>query len=147
MSFSHRDGYLTVTPIEGPNKGKPFRIKSGAKVAFDPGGKASYLKGFEQTPIAIVHGSAEPKLDVDVDSGREAWDVAQWVGGIGGNRFTVSHTFRRPGFRTRSFAFLGAELENGGGYDSDDSGVKSKLAIKLTDAHVDGVSVYARRYA
>jgi hypothetical protein len=152
MSFSHRDGYFTVTPLAGPNKGKPLRILAGTKVSMDPGGKAAYLKGFDQIPVAIVRQSAEPKLDVDLSSAAECWKVRLHVGGIGGWPFTVAHVFRRPGMTTQSFSYKACELENGGGYDSDDNGVSSKLSMKFTDCeHADGssapVSIYAKRAA
>ena len=148
MSFSHRDGYLTVSPIEGPNQGKARRVLSGTKISFDPGGKASYMKQFEQVPFAIVRGAAEPKLELDLDSAVEACALRAHVGQIGGYRFLVAIVWVRPGFPTKSFQFLFCELENGGGFESDESkGVSSKLSIKLLDAIDDGVSVYARRYA
>lgn len=148
MSFSHRDGaYFVITPLDGPNKGKGRRLLAVPKVSFDPGGKAAYLKGFEQTPVAIVRQAAEPKLDVDVSTATEAWAVSQYVGGIGGYPFTVSHVFRRPGVTTQAFRYLECELENGGGYESDENGVGSKLSIKLKDCEHNGKSIYAKRAA
>lgn len=145
MPFAHRDSYFTITPLTGPNAGKPYRLLAAPKVSFDPGGKAAYLKGFEEVPIAIVQQTAEPKLDVDCDSAPEAWAISDHVGGIGGEACTIAHVFRRPGQRTMAFRFLKCQLENGGGYDSDDNGVKSKLAFKLRDCHVNGKTIYSRR--
>lgn len=149
MAYSHRDGYLTITPTAGPNKGKPKRVKAGEKVAFDPGGKTTYMKQFEQTPLAIIRGAADPKLDIDLSDGSEAWALSQYVGGIGGYDFTVSFVLRRPGqLFAAAWSFENCQLESGGGFDSDDGkGVASKLALKLLDAKLNGVSIYNRRYA
>lgn len=145
-AFSHSDGYVTITPLEGPNRGVDLVLHSVEKASFDPGGKASYLKGLALTPVAIVHGSAEPKLSYDTSAAGAAWLVRQHVGGIGGYPFTLSHVFRRPGRRTVAWKFAFCELENGAGFESDDSkGVGSKLEMKCLDAEQDGVSVYRER--
>ena len=141
MSFSHSDGFLTITPIGGPNNGKTMRLRAVTKVSFDPGGKAAYLKGFAQVPFDIVRQAAEPKLDIDLDSALEANALIDRVGGIGGDWFVVSHVFKRGSARA-AWEFGPCQLENGGGFDSEDAGVKSKLSIKLLDAKRDGKSIY-----
>lgn len=145
-AWSHSDGYVTITPKEGPNRGVDLVLRAQSKASFDPGGKASYMKGLAVTPIAIVIGNAEPKLSYDVSSAAEAWRVRKHLGGIGVHTFTVSHVFRRPGRVSVAWKFIDCELENGAGFDSDESkGVDSKLEMKLLDAEQDGQSIYKQR--
>lgn len=147
MSFSHRDGRRVITPFLGPRAGQPLVLKSAMKVSFDPGGKTSYGKGIEQTPVFIIRGSAEPKLSIDFSSADEAWAAVQWVNGIGGSTFMFSDVYTRPAFATRSWLFIGCELTTGGGYDSDDAnGVAGKLEIALKNALLDGTTIYTPRF-
>jgi hypothetical protein len=146
MSFSHSDGVVIITPIDGDNEGKDLVLESAPKGEFDPGGKSSYGKGLSQTPIFIATGSAEPKLSMDLSSGNEGWKVVNHVGGIGnGSRCTISWVFRRDGVPTKRWKFVRAQLTNGGGFSSDEgSGVSGKLEWMLIDARLDGKSVYAK---
>lgn len=147
MSYSHRDGRRVITPFMGPHAGQPLVLKSVMKVSFDPGGKTSYGKGCEQTPVYIIRGSVEPKLTFELSSADEAWAAVQWLNGIGGSTFIASDVYQRPGFITRSWAFIGCELTTGGGYDSDDgSGVNGKLEIALKNALLDGKTIYTPRF-
>lgn len=145
--YSHKDGRLVLLPQIGAPTTKiaqPFLLKAGTKVTFDPGGKASYAKGFAGTPYAIVTGSAEPKLDIDVSDAKEVWDACAWCGGIGAGPITVSHVFSRIGLPTTVFLFIGGVWETGGGYSSDDAaGVADKISFKVLDVWRDGKSIYA----
>lgn len=145
-SYSHKDGILSITPMPGSpsiHLLQPFRILSCVKASFDPGGKASYGKQFAQTPYAILTGSAEPKLEIELSDATESWQARDWVGGLGAQPFSVSHVFRRLSLPAENFLFLGCCWENGGGYDSDDgSGVTGKISIKLKNCEHNGVSIY-----
>jgi hypothetical protein len=145
-SFSHKDGRLVMTPQPGaPTKRQlqPFVFKSVIKVSFDPGGKSSYGKGFDQVPYAILTGSAEPKLEIELSDAAEGWDARVWAGGVGAQPLLFSHVFARLGIPPQNFMFKGCSWENGGGYDSDDgAGVVTKISLKLLDAWHQGKSIY-----
>jgi len=143
MSFDHGDGRLVGTAYTGLHIGEPFSLLSVISVKFAPGGKSSYGKGFEQTPYAIITGSAEPKLTVELSDGTEGWDFCSWVGGIGAKPLSLSHVFTRLDIPSVNFLFTGASLTDGAGYDSDDSkGVVTTLEFMMKKVLRNGKSIY-----
>lgn len=142
--FSAKDGIVKVTVNEGPAKGQTFEIVSREKDSFDPGWKSTYGKGARGI-VYIAEGVSEPKLAFDCSSAMEiaAKVVAAAVYSAGGTAkkasCTISHVFRRSG-QTLAFRFTGCKLASGGGYDSDDSGVKGKMEwmMKKAEKSVNG---------
>ena len=145
-TFDHKDGRLIGTAQLGAPTShllQPFPLLSVISVKFDPGGKSSYGKQFSQTPYAILTGSAEPKLTVELSDASEGWAFCEWVGGIGAKPIVVSHVFTRIAVPSQNFLFLGCSLTNGAGYDSDDSkGVVCTLEFMLKDCWKNGKTIY-----
>lgn len=142
---SHADGIVKVTVKEGPLKGTTYEVTSHEKTAFDLGLKTSYGKG-AGVIVYIAEGTSEPKLSFDCSSAREVADkivsAVRISNGHGKARTatcTISHVFRRGG-KTLAYRFTGCKLSGGGGYDSDDSGVKGKMEfmMKRAELSIDG---------
>jgi hypothetical protein len=146
-SFDHKNGRLGFFPQVGAPTIRilqPFQFLSVLKVSFDPGGKGKYGNQFSQLPYAVLTGSAEPKLEIELSDASEAWDARIWAGGIGAKPLDFSHVFSRLGIGVpQNFLFTGACWVNGGGYDSDEgNGVTSKISVMCKDVLQNGVSIY-----
>ncbi len=150
-SYSWKDAYILFTraqPIstdagmDAIPAGASVKTGSCIKGTMDPGGKASYLKGNSITPVAIVIGSAEPKLDLEFSNAAEVANIVQAMGGVG-STCIVSIVFARTGMPVVGYLFKPCVIENGGGFDGDDSkGFSDKIALKFTQCIKDGVSIY-----
>jgi hypothetical protein len=144
-AYDARDAYNTISVESGPFAGKSMRVRSGSKLAIDPGAKASHQKAFGELPVFIARGTAEPKLTVDDLLERDSSAIRQFVGGIGGAPFTWTTVFSRPGFPNRTLTCRGCEVSGGLGIDLDENGAKGKLECLVMDVLEDGVSIYAKR--
>jgi hypothetical protein len=145
MSYSHIDGRVVGKPNQGANKKKPFEFESGTKVSFEPDAKFEAASGRRQRPVYLITKASKPKISIEFSSANE---YKRWwaflTGGAPPTRGasgTLSHVFTRPGVGTMSWAFFGCAFP-APGYDSSDSGVTHKVEIMLTDAHLDGVTVF-----
>lgn len=148
--FSLLDGVLTVTVINGPKKDRKVEIRSGEKVAFDPGLKATPGKGPGGT-VYVAQGAGEPKVSIDCSSAREVGaKVFRMIryqpraGRVRSAQVLITHVFRNE-IGSMSFKYMRCTMSAGGGYDADDSGVKGKLEFlpEQVDLSVDG-SAYER---
>lgn len=149
--FNFKDGIYTVqraqvipTPsgMSAVPSGPLKRIYSVTKIAFDPGGKATTIKGAYMTPIAIAIGAAEPKLDIEVSNAFELADARRAMGGVG-STIVVAVNFVRQGMTPIGYLFLPSTWENGGGFDGDDAnGFKDKLTVRPQDCFENGTSIY-----
>lgn len=152
-SYSWKDAFILFTkaqPIstnagmDAIPAGASVRTGSCIKGTMDPGGKAAYLKGNSITPVAIVIGSAEPKLDLEFSNAAEVATIVSTMGGVG-SVCIVSIVFARPGMPVVGYLFKPCVIENGGGFDGDDSkGFSDKIALKFTDCIKDGLTIYNR---
>lgn len=150
-AFSWKDAVIVFTRAQAITtpagaSAVPLGItkKTGScmKGTMDPGGKTAYLKGNANVPIAIVIGTAEPKLDLEFSNSAEVSDIMDAMGGVG-STVIVSIVFARVGMAPIGYLFLPAVIENGGGFDGDDSkGFSDKIAIKFTDCFKNGTSIY-----
>lgn len=149
--FSLKDGIYTVQRaqvISTPSgqsavpAGPIVRLFSVTKIAFDPGGKASFVKGAGIVPIAVAIGTAEPKLDIEVSNAFELAAARRAVGGVG-STMIVAVNFVRQGMTPVGYLFLPSTWENGGGFDGDDgAGFKDKLTVKPQNCFENGTSIY-----
>ncbi len=122
--------------------GAPTRILSHNDVAFAPGGKATSIKGAAMLPIAIVLGTAEPKLDIDCSNGSEVWRARDAVGGIG-STVLVTLTLTRIGMEPTSWTWPGTWADGGGLALNESNGSKpDKVSVMCLDALQDLRSIY-----
>lgn len=149
--FSLKDGIYTIqraqvietlSGMSAVPAGPIIRLTSVTKIAFDPGGKASFIKGAQMTPIAVAISAAEPKLEIECSNAFELATARKAVGGVG-STIIVAINFVRQGMTPIGYLFLPATWENGGGLDGDDgNGFKSKLDVKPQDCFENGSSIY-----
>lgn len=147
MSFSSRDYDLKVTPEEGTNKGKPLRVLSWSKVSYDPGAKATHVKGHRELPNYIALGTAEPKGTVEGLTTPETSDVRAHIGGIYGAKFTLTLTAKRPGTTKKKVELRHCQISGGMGADVDENGSIGKMEVLCLDILENGESIYDKRAA
>ncbi len=145
-AFSITDSYNTITPESGPNKGKPFRVRSGTKVTVDPGIKATHQKGFGILPVFIADGTAEPKLTIDGVLEKEIRDIAEHVGKIGGYSWTWATVMSRPGQTTRTISAKGCRFSGGMGLNLEEGGASDKIDALCLDVEENGASIFHKRH-
>lgn len=128
--YSNKHLTTTITPIEGPNKGKVFTVSTRTTGEFDPAQKTTYGKGSNGTIAFIAEGTPEPTLKINCSSGEEATRITMAVGR--GNRCTISCVFASPTLPTLSYRMKFAKISKGGGWKSDDSaGVSGDLEFMM----------------
>jgi hypothetical protein len=144
--FSFRDNLVQVTPVGGQYGGQGFRLLSGNKIGLDPGAKAKQVPGFSEIPFDIVRQAAEPKITLEGMDAVEIDAVRNWVGGIGGSRYTISIVASRPGAPLFAIKVFQCEWSGGGGWNVDDAGSIDKIESLAKDIHFNGKSIFARRH-
>ncbi len=141
-AFSDHDLSVRFTPIEGPNKNKPFTVRCRSKCSLDDGRKVIQLHGGDEGPLTVISGKAEPKIELEISVAEEAAQADEWVGV--GNRCDCAMVFSRTGMTTRTWLSKAGML-TGGGFDTDpDKGPGSKLTHTPSDIERNGVSIYKR---
>lgn len=149
--FSFRDHLVTVTPVSGANAGQSLRILSGNKIGMDPGAKAKHVPGFSELPFDITRQSNEPKVSLEGMDADEVRAVREWVGNIGGDRFTISVVVQRPGTLQVRIRMIRCEWSGGGGWQGEEGGSTDKIEALAMDIHMaKGAaqlrSIYAQRH-
>jgi len=149
--FSFRDHLVTVTPVSGVNAGQPYRVLSGNKIGLDPGAKAKHVPGFSELPFDITRQSNEPKVSLEGMDADEVRAVREWVGNIGGDRFTISVVAQRPGTDQVRIRMIRCEWSGGGGWQAEEGGSMDKIEALAMDIHMaKGAaqlrSIYAQRH-
>lgn len=142
-AFGHKDLTVTLTPVEGPNAGKPFTFGSAESVKMDAGEKAAAGKGLSVGPVYVVAVAAEPTGELKITIADECTSVVKHLGHLG-VRFNLGATFKRRGMTTRVYQAIGCSCDGGwGGFDSGaDTPPSTSPKFKMTDLKVDGVSVF-----
>jgi hypothetical protein len=128
VAASWRDYLVTVTPIEGPNVNKGKRLLTGTKISLDPGVGADHFMGFGELPVDIIRKTNKPKVELSDMDNEETLAVILYLGGIGGNRFSVTIVRQRPGFPTRRLGVYDCQLGDGTKVlEADEGGGKGTL--------------------
>lgn len=150
-TFNFKDAVLTITPAIQVDlsvaasvvpAGDPFRIFSATKVTGDPGGKATYMKGFDVTPLAVLIQTAEGKLTIECSNASEVWSARQSMGGVY-STMIITLSFIREGMIPQTFAFAPATWTNGGLFDgSDGNGWTDKIEVMFTGCTQNQISIY-----
>lgn len=133
-AFSYKDHTVKLVRSNPDGSITEKRLFSGNKLSFDPGPKASIMKGFDLRPFGIIYGSAEPKFSADGMSAAEVQDSVEFLGGIGGPQFSIVCVVQRPGQQSRILKCTLAAIGEGGNWDADEgSGATGKLGGPFTD--------------
>lgn len=142
VNFQKAQPLGTPAGMSGTPAGPLVRLYGATQMTFDPGGKASYVKGSGITPTAIVIGTAEGKLEFDCSNATETGAIRKAMGGVG-SLCIVSVNLVRTGMTPDGYLFLPCVWENGGGFAGDDGkGFADKIMLKFIDAFLNGTSVY-----